>query len=206
MAGYLEEKATGEGHILTWQTPNRQRLWGLGIAVLPAVALIWDLSDLRKVSTPLVVVSSILLLAAFLVATWTVKFSLNLQEGTFQFVKGFLPVLLGEKGKAKDEFQCLAVRQEQMLDAGRHENNPHGETFDQFRLLMVWKNPRREAMLLDTMPQDFAHSLRQLNFHELAMARAQELCGPLGVPCLDQSQRATAAVMLEESAEAATQS
>ena len=198
MAGYLEEQATGEGHSLTWQTPNRQRLWGLGIAIIPMIALIVDLSDLRRVSTPLVVGSSVLLLAAFLVATWTVKFSLDLKDGTFQFVKGFLPVLLGEKGKASDEFQCLAIRQEQMLDAGRHENDPNAETFDQYRLLLVWKNPRREAMLLDTMPVDFITSRRNLNFHEMALARANELCTPLGLKCLDQTVVAQAAVMMDE--------
>lgn len=199
MAGYLEEKTGGDGSILTWQTPNRQRLWGL-VAAIPAAGMVaHGLYGQKTVNVGEVVAGAILMLGAFLVATWTVKFALHLNEGKYEAVKGFLPVLLGERGPAKDAFQCVAVRAELFTDAAKHDGE--GEEYEQFRVFMVWKNPRREAMLIDTIPTNFAESLDKKDHHALAVEHAQKIAKPLGLDVLDQARVKAVVEMAVETVE-----
>jgi|GEM_PF-3463018 len=187
MAGYLEERQEDEGHLLRWQTPNRQRLWGILGSLIPAAIMAHGLYGFKKPFIPEIIAGAFLLLACFLVATWTVKFTLNLNDGTYQFVKGFLPILLGEKGKARDAFQCVAVRIEEMVDAKKHEGDPDAPYFEQYRVFMIWKEARREAMLLDTIPESYAESLKQRDFYAEAIARAKGIATPLKLSVLDQA-------------------
>jgi len=197
MAGYLEEKKGGEGHILTWQTPNRQRLWGLVSAIPPALLIAHGLYGAKTVNATEVIAGSVVLFGAFLVATWTVKFGLNLKEGTYQYVKGFLPILLGDKGPAREAFQCVAVRAENFMDAAKHENDPNFKEFDQYRVFMVWKNPRKEAMLIDTIPGNFAESLDGKDHHKAALECAQSVAKPLKLDVLDQAMPVAVVSMAE---------
>lgn len=203
MAGYLEEKAGGDGSVLTWETPSRQRLWGLVAAVPGAVAVAHGLYSAKTPNIVEVMAGSVLMLGGFLVATWTVRFVLNLSEGAYQAVKGFLPVLMGEQGPAREAFQCVCVRTELFTDAARHDGE--ADEYEQYRVFMVWKNPRREAMLIDTVPESFIESLNKKDHHALALESANKVAKPLGLEVLDQSVAAVSAVavveMEEESAE-----
>lgn len=187
MAGYLEEKRETDGNVLTWQTPNRQRFWGLAAAIPPALIITHGLYGAPRPNIPEIVFGAVLLFGAFLVATWTVRFRLNLKTASYEHVKGFLPILLGEKGSARDAFQAVAVRAETMVDAARHENDPDAQDFTQYRVFMVWKKAGREAMLLDTLPANYAESTKPLNFLAKALARAEEIANPLKIDVLDQA-------------------
>ncbi len=199
MAGYLEEKQTGDGDILTWETPNRQRLWGLLGLGLPGIYLVLTVFKAVPVNQGLVVASVVVFFVSVLAATWTTKLTLNLKTGNYGFVKGFLPFLFGDRGIASEAFNCVVVRVGTMLDAARHENDPDAESFDQYTVCLVWKDPRRQAMLIDTMPIDITQSKRDTDFHQLAVQRAAKIANPLGISLLDQSV-ALAAVSIEEAA------
>lgn len=210
MSGYLQEITEKNGDIQTWQTPGRQRWWGLVAAIVPAGVLIHALRDINNVIVSEVIVAGFLLLGALMVATYTVRFSLDLSAGTYQFVKGFLPVFFwGDRGDAKDAFQCIAVRKDTFLDASRHENDPDAEDFDQYRVVMVWKNPRKEAMLIDTEPLNWEESRKALDFRARAQARAHELAPRLGLDVLDQTDSEArsehAAVEMKEEASKAAE-
>jgi hypothetical protein len=198
MAGYLQEKTGGDGNEMTWQTPNRQRLWGLAAAIPAAIFVAHGLYGGRDIQVWEVVFGSVLMFGAFLVATWTVKFSLNLKEGTYESVRGFLPALFGERGPAKDAFQCVAVRAEVFTAAVKHEEE--AEEFEQFRVFLVWKKAGREAMLLDTIPDSFAESKDKRDHHSLAIEHAQRIADPLELEVLDQA-RIRAVVTMAESVE-----
>ncbi len=203
MAGYLEERTGGDGNVLSWQTPNRQRLWGLVAAIPAAVLVAHGLYGGKSVNVGEVVVGSVLMLGAFLVATWTVKFGLNLKEGSYESVRGFLPALFGERGPAKDAFQCVAVRAENFVEAAKRELE--AEEFEQFRVFLVWKQAGREAMLLDTIPDSYAESLDKRDHHAMAIEHAQRIAKPLGLEVLDQA-RVRAVVSMAEDVEAETTS
>ncbi len=198
MAGYLEERTGGDGHTLSWQTPNRQRLWGLVAAIPAAVMVAHGLYGTKAVIVGEVIAGSVLMFGAFLVATWTVKFSLNLQDGTYQSVRGFIPALFGERGPAKDAFQCVAVRAEVFTEAVKHEAD--AEEFEQFRVFLVWKKAGREAMLLDTIPGSYEESLDRRDHHALAINHADRIAKPLGLEVLDQA-RIRAVVMIPDGIE-----
>lgn len=202
MAGYLEEKKGGEGHILTWQTPNRQRLWGIVSAIPPALLIAHGLYGAKTVNMTEVIAGSVVLFSAFLVATWTVKFGLDLKAGTYQHVKGFLPFLFGQRGPAKEAFQCVAIRAESFVDAAKHEDDINSNEFDQYRVFMVWKNPRKEAMLIDTIPGSYAESLDGKNHHQAAVDCAQSIAKPLKLEVLDQAISVAVVSMAEKPAEA----
>lgn len=200
MAGYLEEKTGGDGNVMSWQTPNRQRLWGLVAAIPAAVMVAHGLYGAKTVLIGEVIAGSVLMFGAFLVATWTVKFGLNLKEGTYESVRGFLPALFGERGPAKDAFQCVAVRAELFSEAVKHEGE--AEEFEQFRVFLVWKKAGREAMLLDTIPDGYAESLDKRDHHALAIEHAQRIAKPLGLEVLDQARvRAVVSIPDVESVE-----
>ncbi|MDI9638956.1 hypothetical protein QPK87_27885 [Kamptonema cortianum] len=186
MSGYLEQKEEKDGMIKTWQTPLRQRYWGLGLSLIPAGMIIFAIRDLSQVNKPLLVAGSVLLLATFLVATWTVKFSLHLRYGTYEAVRGFIPFLFGERGRVSEAFQCVSVRAEPMLDAARYEDDPSAKSFDVYRVFLVWEDPRREAMLIDSCPASYQESLQDIDFHAKADAVAGNLADALGIPFLDQ--------------------
>ncbi len=188
MSGYLEEKNEKDGSILTWQTPNRQRLWGLAVVVVAGLVLMHATQNIRSVNWPEVYVAGALFIGAMLVSLYTVRFSLNLRAGTYQNVKGFLPIFFwGERGKCVAKFQCLAIRKDTFLDAGKHENDPNAESFDQYRLVMVWKDPLRQGFLVDTQPVNYLESLERRDFHSEMLHRAHELAGQLGLDVLDQT-------------------
>lgn len=195
MAGYLEEKVGGDGSVMTWQTPNRQRLWGLAAAVVPAIMIGHGLYGFREVVVWEVVLGSVLLFGAFLVATWTVKFSLDLNKARYEYVKGFLPVLLGQRGKAEDALQCIAVRAERFDAAARHELD--AQEFMQYRVFAIWKAARKEAMLLDTIPANYQESLDGKDHYKRAVDHARKIAEPLGLELQDHA-RVMAAVMIEE--------
>jgi len=200
MAGYLEEKTGGDGNVMSWQTPNRQRLWGLVAAIPAAVMVAHGLYGAKTVLIGEVIAGSVLMFGAFLVATWTVMFGLNLKEGTYESVRGFLPALFGERGPAKDAFQCVAVRAELFSEAVKHEGE--AEEFEQFRVFLVWKKAGREAMLLDTIPDGYAESLDKRDHHALAIEHAQRIAKPLGLEVLDQARvRAVVSIPDVESVE-----
>lgn len=203
MAGYLEEQTGGDGNILTWQTPNRQRLWGLVAAIPGAAAVAHGLYGSKTANVAEIVGGSILMLGGFLVATWTVKFALYLKEGRYEAVKGFLPVLLGERGPARDAFQCVCVRSELFTDAAQHDGE--ADEFEQFRVFMVWKNARREAMLIDTVPGSFIESLNKQDHHALALQSAERVAKPLGLEVLDQTVTKTSAVAVVEMEESSAE-
>lgn len=188
MSGYLEEKRERDGAVITWQTPNRQRWWGLVAAILPTGMMLHATRNIEKVNMTEVIAASVLLLGALMVATYTVRFQLNLRLKTFEAVRGFLPAFFwGERGTCQDAFQCVALRKEEMLDAKRHENDPDADSFDQYRVFMVWKNPRREAMLIDTEPGDYEESRLGGDFRGKARQRAREISEKLGIDMLDQT-------------------
>ncbi|MFM9872707.1 MAG: hypothetical protein ACKVQS_04485 [Fimbriimonadaceae bacterium] len=198
MAGYLEEKTGGDGNVLSWQTPNRQRLWGLLAAIPAAIFVAHGLYGEKDVKVWEVVVGSILMFGAFLVATWTVKFGLNLKEGSYESVRGFIPALFGERGPAKEVFQCVAVRAETFVEAAKRELE--AEEFEQFRVFLVWKQAGREAMLLDTIPDTYEESLDKRDHHAMAIEHAQRIAKPLGLEVLDQA-RVRAVVTMQEGIE-----
>jgi hypothetical protein len=197
MAGYLEEKLGGDGTVMTWQTPNRQRLWGLVAALIPAMMIAHGLYGFRRIVVWEVAVGAVLLFGAFLVATWTVKFSLDLNKGRYEFVKGFLPVLLGERGRADMAFQCIAVRSERFDAAARHDVD--AQEFLQYRVFAIWKQARKEAMLLDTVPDSYQESLDGKDHYRAAMEHARRIAEPLGLEVQDHA-RVMAAVLMEEPA------
>ena len=188
MSGYLEEKFEKDGSVLTWQTPNRQRLWALLVVGVAGAILMHATQNLHNILWPEVYLAGALFVGAVLVALYTVRFSLNLRAGTYQNVKGFLPVFFwGERGKCLATFQCLAIRKDTLLDASRHENDPNAESFDQYRLMLVWKDPRREAFLLDTCPLNYSESLMSKDFHGKILAKAYEFGQKLDLEVLDQT-------------------
>jgi hypothetical protein len=142
-----------------------------------------------------VVSGGVLMLGAFLVATWTVKFELNLKSGGYQFVRGFLPVLVGQRGPARNAFQCVAIRSERLDEVAGHEDE--AATFDRYRVFMVWKQPGVEAMLVDTCPENYTESLNGRDHHAQALATANKIAGPLGLEVLDQAVVASAVAVVE---------
>lgn len=200
MAGYLDEIEESDGAIRTWQTPNRQRWWGLVAALVPAGILIHATRNINKIVWPEVWVAGAFLVGAMLVALYTVRFSINLRSGTYLSKKGFLPSFFwGEEGKCVSSFECVALRKDTMIDANRHDGDPDADSFDQYRVLLVWKDPAREAFLIDTEPSDYAQSLMKVDFRAMAMMKAKEIADSVGLTILDQTE-IRAAVSMESSA------
>ncbi|MCU0315893.1 MAG: hypothetical protein MUC92_04820 [Fimbriimonadaceae bacterium] len=183
MSGYLVETKSSDGDVVMWQTPNRQRLWGLAGMAVGAGILIYEFIDLRRVDWSWSWIGWVILGGSYLAASWTIRFALNYREQGYRFVRGFLPFLFGEKGESS-AFQCVSIRREMMLDATKHEGET--DSFDQFRVFIVWKDPKREAMLLDTFPADYKESLTKRDFYADALARAKEFAKGMNVELLDQ--------------------
>lgn len=184
MGGYLEEKRSPEGHIQLWQTPNRQRWWGLVAAIIPSVFLIWSLT--REQVNPLnVTVGCLALMGAFLVATWTQRFVLNTRYGIYEYTKGFLPFLFGDKGRCQEAFECVCLRKESPIDAAKKDDDPSEMTFDQYRLFLVWKSARRENILINTFPLVTERS--EDDIHAVAENEGETLAKALRLQFMDQT-------------------
>lgn len=173
--------------ILQWQTPNSQRLWGILGAIIPTGMIMFAMKDWPKFNAGLLWLGGLLLVIALLMATWTVKFKLDLSARTYESVRGFLPVLLGDRGDARSAFQCVAIRTDAMLDAKAHEDDPNAKSFEQFRIVLVWKEPGKDPVLLDLVPDSYAESLQDNDFHAEAIAVAGKVAERLGVDMIDQS-------------------
>ena len=173
--------------ILQWQTPNSQRLWGICGAIVPTGMIMFAMKDWPKFNAGLLWLGGLLLVIALLLATWTVKFRLDLSARTYESVRGFLPILLGDRGDARTAFQCVAIRTDAMMDAKAHEDDPNAKTFEQFRIVLVWKEPGKDPVLLDLVPDSFAESLQDKDFHDEALVVAGKVADRLGVDMIDQS-------------------
>lgn len=186
MGIYLEESRRVEENELIWQTPNRQRYWGLGAMVISAAVVAYSLRGVpRRIENLELVIGSVFLLGSILATTWTVKLKLNAKYQTYEFVKGFLPFLFGEKGPATSAFECVAVRKEEILEGAKDDVDR--KSFYSFKVFLVWKDAR-EAMMLDSFPENYAASLEDDDFHAWAMARADSLSEATGLPVLDQTK------------------
>ena len=80
-----------------------------------------------------------------------------------------------------------AIRTDAMLDAKAHEDDPNAKSFEQFRIVLVWKEPGKDPVLLDLVPDSYAESLQDNDFHAEAIAVAGKVAERLGVDMIDQS-------------------
>jgi len=205
MGIYLEESRRSDGNVWIWQTPNRQRYWGIGAMVGAGLIVIYSLRSIpQRVETLELVIGCAFLFVAILATTFTVKFSLNSKYQTYEFVKGFLPFLFGEKGRCTEAFECVAIRKEELVE-GRPDD-PNVRSFYSYKVLMVWKDPLREAMLLDSFPETYDESLAAEDFHAAARERAMEFSNGTLVRFLDQSIEVKPKPAEDDSAEQAANS
>ncbi len=202
MSGFLEETRQAEAGICTWQTPIRQRFWGLGGCAVAGLIMSHALSvaGLRfdRLNSIEFWVGAVAMVIAILATTYTTRFTLNFRSRTYAFTRGFLPILLGEKGVTANAVQAIALRRETSMDAGKHDGETNLQCFEQFRIILVWKTVSREAMLLDTFPSSYEDSKRNVDFHALAMERAHELSEGTGVQLLDQTLSFSLAAVTDE--------
>jgi len=194
MGIFLEASRRSDGNVWIWQTPNRQRFWGIGAMVVSGMLVAYSLRGIpRQIDALELIVGSAFMILAILATTYTVKFSLNFKYQTYEFVKGFLPFLFGEKGRCSEAFECVALRKEELTE-GRPDD-PDAKTFYSYKVFMVWKDPTREAMLLDSFPATYDESLSGEDFLAQAEKRAHEFAAGTLVRFLDQSKEAAAKVI-----------
>ncbi len=200
MGIYLEESRRSDGNVWIWQTPNRQRFWGIGAMLGAGLIVIYSLRGIpQRIETLELVIGCAFLFVAILATTFTVKFSLNSKYQTYEFVRGFLPFLFGEKGRCSEAFECVAIRREELVE-GRPDD-PDVKSFYSYKVFMVWKDPLREAVLLDSFPETYDESLAPDDFHAAAHARAMEFSNGTLVRFLDQSIELQPVAIEEEGAE-----